>query len=109
MRSLVTQEALRLAWNSMRVRPAFGNWPADFDQVMADPVRSRLVSLEASHPPSPPKMIERGRRIGVEAAQLDMPYEPNRPPAVRVTPGHQQLTPQRFFDHKRAASGDRDD
>lgn len=87
MRSPVSPEALQLTWNAMRVRPALAHWPMDFDQVMADPVRQRLVQLEASHPSRPPERL---------VAHTERP-EP------------QKLTPTRAFDHKRAAAGDRDD
>jgi hypothetical protein len=53
---------------------------------MADPVRQRLVRLEATH---------RARA-------------PQRPAVRRMASLPVQLTPP-LFDHKRAAAGDRDD
>ena len=44
----VSPDALQAAWNAMRHRAAFLPWPAEFTQVMADPVRARLVRLEAT-------------------------------------------------------------
>nr|WP_315210785.1 hypothetical protein [uncultured Albidiferax sp.] len=83
-----TPEALRAAWERMRLRPAMHGWPPSFDQVMADPLRSRVVRLEATH----------GRPA------TTAPCHPARPPPPPLRPAQ----PPRF-DHKRAASGERDD
>ena len=43
-----TADELRAAWEAMRKRYAFRNWPNDYEAVMADPVACRLVRLEAT-------------------------------------------------------------
>ena len=87
MSTAASPDALQAAWEAMRHRAACLPWPADFDQVMADPVRQRLVRLEATH---------RARA-------------PQRPAVHRMVSRPMTLTPPFFFDHKRAAAGDRDD
>jgi len=86
----VTQDALRAAWTAMRLRPSLRHWPQEFDLVMADPLRGRLVGLEARH------------CLGKPSASPGIPA-PRRPAAM------QQLSTPPAFDHKRAAAGDRDD
>ena len=86
MSTPTSPDALQAAWEAMRHRAACLPWPADFDQVMADPVRQRLVRLEATH---------RARA-------------PQRPAVHRMASRPVPLTPP-IFDHKRAAAGDRDD
>lgn len=86
MSTPTSPNALQAAWEAMRHRTACLPWPADFDQVIADPVRKRLVRLEATH---------RAR-----ASQ--------RPALHRMANRTVQLAPP-LFDHKRAAAGDRDD
>ncbi|MCW8199272.1 hypothetical protein D8B23_12770 [Verminephrobacter aporrectodeae subsp. tuberculatae] len=80
---------LRAAWESMRHQRGCRSWPADFDQVMTDPIASRLVRLQATflarHPGAP---------IG-----------PAAPIQIRA---HPQVQLQ-ALDLKRAAAGDRDD
>lgn len=88
MSAPASPEALEAAWKNMRMRPCLRHWPQEFDQVMADPVRSRLVNLEAMHRPRP--------RAPVHPAMRRMAD----PPVLSTPP---------FFDHKRAAAGDRDD
>ncbi|SOD27638.1 hypothetical protein SAMN05518800_3202 [Variovorax sp. YR752] len=66
-------------------------WADDFDAVMKDRVRSRMVRLAARHPSA----------AGV------MPARAPRAPACRPT--QQPSTGLPPFDHKRAASGERDD
>lgn len=86
MRPPASPDALQAAWEAMRHRAACLRWPADFDQVMADPVRKRLVRLEATH------------RVRVS----------ERPAVHRRASQPVPLTPP-IFDHKRAAAGDRED
>jgi hypothetical protein len=88
MSAPVSPEALQRAWQAMRQRACMRHWPQDFDQVMADPVRSRLVRMEALHN-----------------------LQPHRPApvAIRRAAVLPTLTAPPFFDHKRAAAGDRDD
>lgn len=88
MSTPVSREALEAAWKNMRMRPCLGHWPQDFDQVMADPVRSQLVTLEARH----------------RARAGELPF-----PVMRRLASLPMLSAPAFFDHKRAAAGDRDD
>ncbi|MCZ8094671.1 MAG: hypothetical protein O9331_14425 [Acidovorax sp.] len=83
-----TADALRAALKSMVHLPACREWPADFDAVMADPWRMRLVRLQATFL----------TRIAAEKAEAPSP--PLAPPVATRPPG---------FDHKRAAAGDTDD
>lgn len=80
-------EAMRAAWQALAHLPACREWPADYDAVMADPVRMRLVRLQATFM----------TRIATEKAAARSP--PARPIAMRPP----------CFDHKRAAAGDIDD
>lgn len=41
-------QELNTALQVMRLRPAFAAWPTDLQTVMEDPVRARLVRLEAT-------------------------------------------------------------
>ena len=84
-----TSEAMRAALASMVHLPACREWPADFDAVMADPRRMRLVRLQATFL----------TRVAAEKAAARSP-----PP---VTPPMAERRPR--FDHKRAAAGDTDD
>ena len=88
MTAHLTQDALYAAWENMRRRDAMRNWPPSFEQVMADPLRSRMVRLEATH----------------RAVKPATSCRPARPLAPALRPA---LAPR--FDHKRAASGERDD
>lgn len=81
-------EAMRAAWLSLVHLPACRDWPADYEAVMADPVRSRLVRLQATFL----------ARIAAEKAAAHSP-----PPAPPIA-----LRPL-CFDRKRAAAGDLDD
>lgn len=83
-----TAAALRAALQSMVRLPACREWPADFDAVMADPRRMRLVRLQATFL----------TRVASEKAAARSP-----PPAPPMA-----MRPPRF-DHKRAAAGDTDD
>ena len=83
-----TTEAMHAALASMVRLPACREWPADFDAVMADPVRMRLVRLQATFL----------TRVAAEKAAARSP-PPAPPMATRPT----------RFDHKRAAAGDLDD
>ncbi len=92
MNAPATPEALRAAWEDMRLRPAFARWPQTFDQVMADPLRCRLVRLEAT--------------ARARAAQ-----RPPRPTSQACRPARPFLAPAQpaLFDRKRAAAGERAD
>lgn len=87
MSAPVTDAALLATWQNMRQRHGLRHWPADFDQVITDPVRKKLITLEAQH---------------VCAAPAHQP--PGRPAQAPLRPS---LPPR--FDHKRAAAGERDD
>jgi hypothetical protein len=78
-----TEQELRAAWHVCRAR-ARSPWPDTFEQAMADATLSRLVRITALHP-------QRGHRPAPAPAAITA----RRRPA--------------FFDHKRAAAGDRDD
>ncbi len=80
--------ALLAAWQNMRHRQGMRHWPADFDQVIADPVRKKLITLEAQHVRAAPAVA----------------LPPGRPATAPLRPA---LSPR--FDHKRAAAGERDD
>ncbi|RZJ62914.1 MAG: hypothetical protein EON49_00465 [Acidovorax sp.] len=82
-----TADAMRAALQSMARLPACREWPADYDAVVADPVRMRLVRLQATFM----------TRIAAERAAARSP--PAQPLAMSLS----------CFDHKRAAAGDRDD
>lgn len=90
--SAPTLDELRAAWEAMRHRRCLRHWPANFDDVMRDALRSRLVAIEATAArrrcPAPPAVPSTQRR------------------AVRASPRF-QTTPD-LFDIKRAAAGDRD-
>jgi hypothetical protein len=83
-----TTAAMHAALASMVHLPACREWPADFDAVMADPVRMRLVRLQATF---------LTRVAAAKAAARS-------PPRARPMGTHPTC-----FDHKRAAAGDRDD
>lgn len=90
--SAPTLDELRAAWEAMRHRRCLRHWPADFEDVMRDALRSRLVAIEATAArrrcPAPAVATSTQRR------------------AVRVSPRIHN-TPD-LFDIKRAAAGDRD-
>lgn len=81
-------EAMRAAWLSMIRLPACREWPTDYDAVMADPVRMRLVRLQATFM----------ARVAAEKAAARSP-----PPPPPIAPR------SACFDRKRAAAGDFDD
>jgi len=89
MTGAATPAELRAAWAAMRHRAVFRHWPDDFDAVMADPVACRLVRLEAT-----------GHRVAA-AHRSERPERRAASPPLPVAPP--------FYDHKRAAAGDRDD
>lgn len=90
MSAVVTQGALIAAWENMRGRQGLRHWPADFDQVITDPVRMKLITLEAQHVCAAPGPIAHQHH----ARSAPPPLRPALPPR---------------FDQKRAASGERDD
>lgn len=84
-----TLDELRAAWQAMRHRPCLRHWPADFEAVMQDAMRSRLVAIEAT------------------AARRPRPVPPPAcPPPVQRAPRFP--TAPDLFDRKRLAAGDRD-
>lgn len=75
------------------------NWPATFEEAMADPTLSRLITLNALHPPrskrpAAPRLFTPLRRVDPSPGQVQLPG---------IAPG------VRIFDRKRAAAGERDD
>jgi len=86
----ITQADLQTAY-TLRRR---ADWPATFDQAMADPLLCRLVRAEA---------LRRAQALQDRAQQAaNKPAQQVRLPAPPVTP-------RPSFDCKRAAAGDRDD
>ncbi|WP_439587689.1 hypothetical protein [Hydrogenophaga sp.] len=83
---------LREAWEAMRSRHCLHHWPQDFDAVMADPVRSRLVRMEACARARP--------RVQPKPHPAPCPRPETRPRPVLA--GQAAL-----FDRKRAAAGER--
>ena len=73
----------------------FPGWPSSFEEVMADPMRRRLVEINAKHPPVPSTAVA----TPIQRPSLTARALPPLTPRGRL--------PQ--FDHKRAASGERDD
>ena len=84
----LTDQLLREACARMAVR---FRWADDFETVMQDRVRSRMVRLAARHP----------------TAAGAMPVRAPRAPACR--PFQPPTSGLPLFDRKRAASGERDD
>lgn len=85
-----TQQELQAAFTAMRTRPAFQSWPTDLSAVMTDPIRARLVRLEAT-----------GRRRRYRA----LPYR-----TARQQPRRPLLAPAPApLDIKRRAAGDFDE
>ncbi|MDD2975541.1 hypothetical protein [Aquabacterium sp.] len=84
-----THDELMTAWHNRR-RP---NWPASFDQVMADALLAKLVGLEAK--------LRRSRLQRAAQAPTPASTAPERRPCLPHTPP--------IFDRKRAAAGERDD
>lgn len=83
-----TTEAMRVALRSLVHLPACREWPTDYDAVLADPRRMRLVRLQATFL----------ARVAAEKAAARSP--PPAPPTATRSP---------CFDRKRAAAGDFDD
>lgn len=87
-----TLDELRAAWQAMRHRPCLRHWPADFEAVMQDAFRSRLVAIEAT--------AARHR-----CAARPAPRPAVQPPVQRAP---RFPTAPDLFDRKRLAAGDRD-
>lgn len=89
-----TPDELRSAWRAMSQRRSLRHWPATFEEVMADHVRARLVSIEATA----------ARRITPVWIGIDPARGPDKTahwrPSCRPTPGQ--------IDRKCAAAGDTD-
>ena len=70
-------QELHAALQAMRSRPLFSRWPEDLQVVLDDPVRARLVRLEATG--------RRRQRSGINTTTTARParWPPPRPP----TPG----------------------
>lgn len=85
---------LRTAWEAMRTRHCLCQWPQDFDQVMADPVRSRLVRMEACARARP---------------RAPAPPHPMPGPRPETRPKPALAAQSALFDRKRAAAGERVD
>lgn len=87
-----TPDELRAAWKAMSQRRSLRHWPATFEEVMADKVRARLVSIEATA----------ARRTTPVWIGIDYARGPDQTvhwrPSCRATPD--------LFDRKRAAAGD---
>ncbi len=70
----------------------FPGWPSTYEEAMADPLRRRLVEINAKHPPTPSRAV----------------VTPLQRPTLTAVP-LPPLGKLPLFDHKRAASGERDD
>lgn len=92
MRNPSTDELLA-ALARIRALPRCAGWPAELPAVLADPVRGRLLCIDAIRwrrsPAQRARQATRGRATGSR-----------RPPLA---------TPAPLFDRKRAAAGERDD
>jgi hypothetical protein len=84
-----TEAELRAAWSRCRRH----KWPPTYEAAMADPVLSRLVRLNAKHPPTQP-------RLGGSVSSAPSLHRPAIAFRTRT---------QSALDRKRAAAGDRDD
>lgn len=91
MRAAPTPAELHAALARIRALPRCAAWPAELPAVLADPVRARLVRIEAIRPHPPARQPAHGRPASRPAMPVPLP-------AVRPA-----------FDIKRAAAGDRDD
>ncbi|MFC5498157.1 hypothetical protein ACFPOE_11475 [Caenimonas terrae] len=89
-----TEIELRAVWMTVRGRPG---WPATFEEAMRDPIQSRLLVLNAKHPP---KAVRSGRTTS--APSMPLPRS-----TTRALPMHAAVPAG--LDRKRAAAGDRDD
>lgn len=85
-----SDEQLRAAWLACKR----ATWPPTFEQAMADATYSRLVRLNAW-------LLARPRK---RPAQMYAQAQRSAAPAH-----HHFSAPPGWVDHKRAASGDRDD
>jgi hypothetical protein len=90
-----TPDELRAAWQAMSQRRSLRHWPATFEEVMADHLRARLVSIEATAARRKPATCA-PVFIGIDRATGPDQTAYWRPCAK---------APARF-DHKRAAAGD---
>lgn len=81
---------MQAALQAMRARAAFSAWPDDLQAVMSDPVRARLVRLEAT-----------GRRT--QRANINTPA--STPPARWRGP-KRAAAPVQSVDLKSRAAGD---
>lgn len=89
MAAQFTHDELVTAWRNRR-RP---NWPESFEQVMADSLLAKLVSIEAK--------LRRSRLQRTTENQTPACHATERRPFMPHTPP--------IFDRKRAAAGERDD
>lgn len=89
-----TEDELRAAWAYCR-RSSLTRWPATYEEAMADATLSRLVRLNAMHPP---------RRAAAAPIPAPRPQQRARS-ATGWLPGAAPVG----IDRKRAAAGDRDD
>lgn len=92
-----TTDELLAALARIRTLPRCAGWPADVQQVLADPVRGRLLRIEALRVRRLP--AQRARLAPLQRARRNA-----RPRAQRALP-----PPMSLFDRKRAAAGDRDE
>lgn len=85
-------ELLRDTFARMAAR--YTAWPRTYEEVMADPMRGRLVRLTATR-----------RAMAARRPAAAPCAAPGRRAAPNPLPTHAPAP----FDHKRAAAGDRDD
>ena len=89
MRPDPTPEQLQAALARLRALPCCAGWPTDVAAVQADPVRARLLRIDAT-------LV--ARRDARRARQFTPAT--HRAPLTRPAP---------LFDRKRAAAGERED
>lgn len=86
-------DELQAALARIRALPGCAAWPADLAAVLADPVRARLLRMDAA----------RWRRQPAQRAR--------QATRLRATGSHRPplALPPPLFDRKRAAAGERDE
>lgn len=102
----LSREQLQAAWHAIRRQ----GWPDTLDEVLADPVRGRMVRVVA-------QLNARGHAISTAAAATPPAVRRTtvvrpEPPPLRGTHPRAQPAPTaraHATDRKRLASGDRDD
>jgi hypothetical protein len=95
-----TLDQLQTAWLAMRARRCLQHWPAEFEQVMSDPLRARCIAIEAT------ATARQAQRLGAAVNNLQTLFKEHRHHAQAHHPTRPRIT---TTDLKRAAAGDIDD